>query len=77
MNCNAKEVTKGEPGYDPTNKFDFILKVIIHNVNQVMVKDKAYDDQCIDKTSWEFHGYDGDAVNNVSNKPSMNRGEKK
>ena len=72
MNYNAKEFPKGEPSYDPTNKFDFILKVIAHNMNQITLK--ASDDQCMDETSWAFHGYGGDVVNDVSNKPSVNRG---
>ena len=28
----------------------------------------------MDETSWAFHGYGGDVVNDVSNKPSVNRG---
>ena len=37
--CNDDTaVRRGQPGYDPTYKYDYIFKTIVHNINHISEK---------------------------------------
>ena len=54
LNINEATVKRGEDGYKPEHKFDFIWRKLVHNVN-ALIKEV-----CIDitgeKTSWGHQG---------------------
>ncbi len=71
--CNGiKEKRRGEAGYDPCAKYDYIWKCLIHNMNYVT--DRADLDCTIDETTWGFSGYSGEAGGRLVNKP-VSKGE--
>lgn len=72
LNNNVQSGKKGEDGFDPCNKYDFIYKVLIHNMNYVT----RYADQdgTIDESTWGFGGYSGDCGGRLKNKP-VSRGK--
>ena len=35
LNMNSTCPKRGEPGYDPAYKFDFIYKTLVHNMNRI------------------------------------------
>ena len=58
---------KGDEGYDPCVKYDFIFKVLVHNVNYLTLE--ADLDGTIDESTWGFGGYSGDCGGRLINKP--------
>lgn len=58
LNNNDREKKRNEEGYNPCNKYDFIYKVLVSNMNNLTKK--ADKDCCIDETTWGFSGYCGD-----------------
>ena len=63
---------KGDEGYDPCSKYDFIYKVLVHNMNYVT---KTADlDATIDESTWGFGGYSGECGWRLINKP-VSRGQ--
>jgi len=71
LNNNFTSPKKGEPGYDPAYKFDFILKVLIGRVNALTLK--AEDDQCGDEMTWGFMGY-GESGSGLVPRTKVKRG---
>lgn len=74
--CNNNAVPKrGQPGYDPSYKYDFIFDAIVSNCNE-MTK-YADDDLCADETSCAHSGY-GEAGSDIltrrKGKPGLTRG---
>jgi hypothetical protein len=58
---------KGNNGYDPCCKYNFIYKVLVHNMNYVS---KSVDlDATMDESIWGFGGYSGDCGQWLKNKP--------
>jgi hypothetical protein len=54
--CDNSSVPKrGQDGYDPAYKYDFIWKAIIHNVNAITATAEL--DQCGDETTFGHGGY--------------------
>ena len=53
LNMNSTCPKRGEPGYDPAYKFDFIYKTLVHNVN--CTSKHAESNQCGDETTWLSH----------------------
>ncbi len=50
--CNNDTVPKyGQPNYDPTYKYDYIFKALVHNVN--FITKRAELDTTIDGTSFD------------------------
>ncbi len=72
LNNNLMDPKKGDAGYDPCAKYDFIYKVLIHNMNYVMRH--ADLDATIDESTWGFGGYMGDCGSRLINKP-VSRGK--
>ena len=73
FNRDAKK--KGEPGYNPAYKYDFIFDTIISNVNAVTKY--ACLDLCGDETTYAHEGYgekDTSLVARILNKPGVTRG---
>ncbi len=72
LNNNLMDAKKGDAGYDPCSKYDFIYKVLIHNMNYVT---KFADlDATIDESTWGFGGFSGECGGRLINKP-VSRGE--
>ena len=67
LSVGILENPKGSPGYDPCQKYDYIWRCLIHNMNYVTAK--ADLDCTIDETTWGFYGYSGDAGGRLMNKP--------
>jgi len=68
------DAKKGDAGYDPCSKYDFIYKVLIHNMNYVT---KFADlDATIDESTWGFGGFSGECGGQLINKP-VSRGKYK
>lgn len=74
--CNNRESAKrGEEGYDPAYKYDFIFATIIKNINALTKK--ANDDQCIDETTFPFNGFGepgASLISKIMNKPGVTKG---
>jgi hypothetical protein len=72
---NVAAPKKGEPGYDPAYKYDFIYKVICHNVNAIT--DTCGLDMCGDETSWGHQGFGESGtgvVGQILGKPGISKG---
>ena len=66
---------KGEEGYNPGYKFDYIYKCIVHNGNELAYS--ADSDLCGDETTWAHNGF-GEAgtgiLGRVMGKPGVTKG---
>jgi hypothetical protein len=75
LNDNSTTKKRGEDGYDPCFKYDYIFKVITHNV--CALTERASLDLCGDETSWGHQGY-GEAgsgvLERIMNKPGITKG---
>ena len=60
---------KGDDGYDPCRKYNFIYKVLVHNMNYVT--NSADLDATVDESTWGFGGYSGDCGQRLMNKPVL------
>ena len=67
LNNNLTTPKKGEEGYDPASKYDYMFKVLCHNMNYVT--EVADSDAAADESSWGFSGYCGDAGGRLIGKP--------
>ena len=74
--CNNLTAPKrGQPGYDPAYKYDFIYKTIVHNINALTLF--AGLDLCGDESTFGFNGwgeYDSGLLSLILNKPGVTRG---
>eukprot|EP00957_Ditylum_brightwellii_P159870 12169399-Ditylum_brightwellii.AAC.1 len=52
---NVASPKRGEPGYDPSYKYNLIFKCIVHNTNTI--SKKGNETQVIDETTWGHAGY--------------------
>ena len=72
---NETAPKKGEEGYDPAYKFDYIFKCVINNVNELSYS--ADLDLCGDETTWAHNGF-GEAgtglLTRVMGKPGVTKG---
>jgi hypothetical protein len=72
---NLTSKRRGEEGYDPAYKYDYLYDVLIHNVNAV-TRDAGLD-LCGDETTFGFNGW-GEAGSGllglIMNKPGITRG---
>ena len=71
LNDNDTTPKKGEPGYDPAAKFDYIWKVLCHNTNYFTKN--ADLDLCGDETTFAFGGF-GPIIVRIEGKPGVNKG---
>lgn len=55
LNDNQQAKKRGEEGYDPAYKYDYIFNAIIHNVRAI--SERASLDLCGDETTWGQQGY--------------------
>jgi hypothetical protein len=66
---------KGEEGYDPGYKFDYIFKCIVNNINELSYS--ADLDLCGDETTWAHNGF-GEAgtglLTRIMGKPGVTKG---
>ncbi len=72
-NLTAKK--RGEDGYDPAYKFDYIYDTIVHNVNALTLNVGL--DLCADETSYGFNGWGetgSGILGLILNKPGITRG---
>jgi hypothetical protein len=74
--CNNQTAAKkGEDGYNPAYKFDYIYKCIISNINALLHSSDL--DLCGDKTTWAHNGF-GEAgtglLGRVMGKPGVTKG---
>lgn len=67
LSMGIEEKKRGEPGYDPCAKYDYIYRCLVHNMNYVT--ERADLDATIDETTWGFMGYCGPAGWRLTNKP--------
>ena len=71
LNNNIISKPRGQSGYDPCSKYDFILQCFVCNMNYLtMVADG---DGTVDETSWGFGGHGTEAVYRILGK-RMNKG---
>lgn len=72
---NSAAPKKGEDGYDPAYKYNFIYDTIHHNIRAVT--EKASLDLCGDETSWAHQGFGepgAGIVGRIFNKPGITKG---
>jgi hypothetical protein len=62
-----EEKKRGQDGYDPCVKYDYIYWCWVHNMNYMTKHANA--DSTIDKTTWGLTGYSGDAGGRLMNNP--------
>jgi hypothetical protein len=67
LSMGIEEKKRGQDGYDPCVKYDYIYRCLVHNMNYVTKRADA--DITIDETTWGFTGYSGDAGGRLMNKP--------
>ena len=67
MNVNTMNPEKGTDGYDPCAKYDYINKVVVHNMNYVTKK--AEKDCAVDESTWGHSGYMAECGGRLRNKP--------
>ena len=74
--CNNNAAPKrGEEGYDPSYKYDYIYKIIVHNIN--MLSQRVELDITRDETNWVtvFLGESEAGITfRVHNKPGISQG---
>ena len=63
---------KGDDGYDPCSKYNFIYKVLVHNM--IYATKRADLDATIDESTWGFGGHSGECGGQLINKP-VSRGQ--
>jgi hypothetical protein len=66
LNNNIISKPRGQPGYDPCSKYDFIFQCLVCNMNYLTLV--ADGDGTIDETSWGFGGYGTEAVYRILGK---------
>ena len=59
--------------YDPCGKYDYIYKVMVHNMNYVTKR--ADSDGTIDESSWGFGGYMAECGGRIINKKVSKGGQ--
>ena len=62
-----EEKKRGDAGYDPCVKYDYIYRCLVHNMNYVT--ECANLDSTIDETTWEFSGLSSNVEWRLMNKP--------
>ena len=67
LSMGIEEKKRGEAGYDPCVKYDYIYRCLVHNMNYLT--EFADLDGTIDETTWGFSGFSGDAGGRLMNKP--------
>ena len=67
LNNNYTTPTRGQEGYDPAAKYDFIFKVTIFNMNLFTLHAEL--DSGADESTWGFMGECSDAGGRLKNKP--------
>ena len=68
LNNNLTDTKKkGDDRYDPCCKYDFIYKVLVHNMNNVSIS--ADLDATVDESTWGFGGFRGNCGQWLKNKP--------
>jgi hypothetical protein len=72
LSMGIEEKKRGEAGYDPCVKYDYIYRCLVHNMNYVT--ELADLDSTIDETTWGFSGFFGDAGWRLMNKPKSKGG---
>lgn len=72
LSNNLVEPKRGQPGYDPCNKYDLIYKVMVHNMNYFT--SQADLDFGVDESTWGFMGYSGECGGRLKNK-KVTKGE--
>ncbi|KAG7374512.1 hypothetical protein IV203_013607 [Nitzschia inconspicua] len=75
LNDNEQAKKRGEEGYDPTYKYDYIFKAMIHNVR--VISERALLDLCGDETTWGHQGYGekgSGVLERIRNKPGITKG---
>ena len=72
LNNNVQQKAKGSADYDPCVKYDYVYKVLVHNMNYVSAT--ADLDATFDESTWGFGGYSGDCGGRLKNKP-VSRGK--
>ena len=73
LSMGIEESKKGSPAYDPRAKYDYIYCCLTHNMNYVTKEANA--DATINKTTWGFCGYSGEAGGRLMNKPQSKGGQ--
>jgi hypothetical protein len=71
LNNNIISKQKGQEGYDPCTKYDFIYKCLVTNMNYLTLV--ADGDGTIDETLWGFGGYGSKACTKLMGK-QVNKG---
>jgi len=66
LNNNMTTKQRGQEGYDPCAKYDFIYKCLVFNMNYLTLR--ADLDVTIDETSWGFGGYGSEACGRLMGK---------
>ena len=66
-NHNSSEPQRGTSNYNPCSKYNFIFKVLVHNINYCTKYEDL--DPAIDESTWGFGGYMGEASWHLMNKP--------
>ena len=64
---------KRQEGYNPCAKYDYIFKCLTHNMNYCTAR--ADLDITIDKLTWGFAGYCGEAGGRLTKKPVSKGGQ--
>jgi hypothetical protein len=72
INNNMVEPKRGQPGFDPCNKYDYIFKTLVYNMNYFTKQ--ADMDFGLDESTWGFGGYMAECGGRLKNKP-FNKGD--
>ena len=75
LNNNVAAKKRGEEGYDPAYKYDYVFDTLVHNTNALTLYAEL--DQCGDETSYAHEGHgepESGLVSLVTGKPGISKG---
>ena len=67
LSNNMVHAKRGQPDYDPCNKYDLVVRALCHNMNYFT--EFADMDFGLDESSWGFMGYMAECGGRLKNKP--------
>eukprot|EP00957_Ditylum_brightwellii_P198527 15130581-Ditylum_brightwellii.AAC.1 len=71
-NVNKDCPPRGESGYDPCAKYDFLYRVLVDNMDSTT--ESASIDQCANETLWPHMGFETEVLHRLVGKSGVNKG---
>jgi len=66
LNNNLASPKRGQPGHNPSDKYDYAYQALVHNMNNITLR--ADPDAGFDESTWGFNGYCGEVGGRLAGK---------